>query len=98
VLLLYFVAYTTTQTSPESPGIYLLLVKLFGHEQASHLQASVEGSQGAAVSSDDFKAFLFYSAAFFNNMGNYKSFGDTKFVPDISQVRANLYSEEMLYV
>ena len=30
-----------------------------------------------------FKAFLMYSAAFFSNFGNYKSFGDTKFIPDL---------------
>ena len=28
--------------------------------------------------------FVVYSATFFSNMGNYKSFGDTKFIPSIS--------------
>ena len=30
--------------------------------------------------------FLFYAAAFYGNLGNYKSFGDTKFVPDLPKV------------
>ena len=27
---------------------------------------------------------LIFAASFYSNMGNYKSFGDTKFIPDIS--------------
>lgn len=30
--------------------------------------------------------FLIYAAAFYGNLGNYKSFGDTKFVPDLPKV------------
>ena len=33
---------------------------------------------------------LLYGAAFFSNMGNYKSFGDTKFVPALSQGAATV--------
>lgn len=32
------------------------------------------------------QAFLIYVAGFYSNMGNYKSFGDTKFVPNVDQV------------
>jgi len=31
--------------------------------------------------------FLIYTAAFYGNLGNYKSFGDTKFVPDLPKVQ-----------
>lgn len=34
------------------------------------------------------QAFLMYSAAFLSNVGNYKSFGDIKFIPDIPQVNS----------
>ena len=39
------------------------------------------------------QAFLLYTCAVFSNMGNYKSFGDTKIVPGISRVSemVNLY-------
>lgn len=33
-----------------------------------------------------FQALLVYVAGFYCNMGNYKSFGDTKFVPNVDQV------------
>ena len=33
-----------------------------------------------------FQAFLIYAAGFYSNMGNYKSFGDTKIVPNVHQV------------
>jgi hypothetical protein len=33
-----------------------------------------------------FQDFLLYAAAFFANMGNYKSFGGTKFIPNLSKV------------
>ena len=36
--------------------------------------------------------FLIYAAAFYGNLGNYKSFGDTKFIPDLPKVFLFLYS------
>lgn len=68
------------QTSPESPGIFTLLQKLFraqSPEQISSLAKSI------GFSDDDLRAFFIYAAAFYCNMGNYKSFGDTKFVPAV---------------
>ena len=32
------------------------------------------------------QSFLMYAAAFYGNIGNYKSFGDTKFIPALSKV------------
>lgn len=37
------------------------------------------------VSADDLELFLEYSSQFLSNLGNYKSFGDVKFVPRISK-------------
>ncbi|ELT96112.1 hypothetical protein CAPTEDRAFT_110850, partial [Capitella teleta] len=69
------------QTSPESPGIFLLLQKLFRHQTVDELQKLAE-EQG--WSDQEFQAFVVYASAFLSNMGNYKSFGDTKFIPNVN--------------
>lgn len=68
------------QTSPESPGIYLLFHKLFGSQSAEELQSAAE-AQG--VTKDEFQAFLIYAAGILSNSGNYKSFGDSKIIPNL---------------
>ena len=65
------------QASPEAPGIYLLLERFF---RANGAQRPV----APGVSDADINAFLVYAAAIYANMSNYKSFGDTKFVPGCS--------------
>ena len=45
------------------------------------MRASAVG--GNAVSALDFERFLRFAAAFYGNMGNYLSFGDTKLVPNL---------------
>lgn len=37
------------------------------------------------VSQDDINRFIFYSAGVFDNCGNFNSFGDDKFIPEISE-------------
>lgn len=39
----------------------------------------------AGLDETQWKQLLAYSAAVFNNCGNFKSFGDTKFVPEINE-------------
>lgn len=70
------------QTSPESPGIFVLLQKLFGAQSPDEV-ATLALSNG--FSEEDVNAFLMYAAAFYSNMGNYKSFGDTKFIPNVDK-------------
>ena len=45
------------------------------HTMRSHLFDSISSQN-----------FLIFAAAFYGNLGNYKSFGDTKFVPDLPKV------------
>ncbi|XP_057315125.1 dipeptidyl peptidase 3-like isoform X2 [Hydractinia symbiolongicarpus] len=72
------------QTSPESPGIFMLLQRLFSEERLEALKSKTVVPDGN-ITDNDFQALLTYAAGFYSNMGNYKSFGDTKIVPAIAQ-------------
>ncbi|GAO14422.1 uncharacterized protein UV8b_02629 [Ustilaginoidea virens] len=69
------------QISPESEPIYDLIISLHnscrGDWEALAKQANVEQSE--------LTSFLEYAAMFFGNNGNYKSFGDSKFLPRCSE-------------
>src|SRR5437016_3702138 len=71
---------TLRQVSPESEPIYDLIVALY---------AACNGSwktlgEKTGVSEDEVDSFLEYAAQFLGNCGNYKGFGDSKFIPRIS--------------
>lgn len=68
------------QTSPESPTIFSVILAAFSGGAAD----ARERALAAGVAEEDFDQFLNYCAMFLGNMGNYKSFGDTKFVPSVS--------------
>lgn len=65
--------------SPESEGIYDLILAV--HKAVKGDYSSVESSVGK----DAVKQYLEYSSQVLANLGNYKSFGDVKFVPRISK-------------
>ncbi|XP_066502754.1 dipeptidyl peptidase 3 [Hoplias malabaricus] len=68
------------QTSPESPTIYVLLQRIFRKQPPAELQAV---ATAVGLSSEEYQAFLVYASGLYANMGNYKSFGDTKFIPNL---------------
>lgn len=66
--------------SPESEGIFDLVLgidRALGHDYAQLAQKGVAQS--------DVKAYLEYASMLLANLGNYKSFGDTKFIPRIEE-------------
>lgn len=68
------------QRSYEGPALFVLLKLVFSRGIAAAKACSLQ----AGVSDEEWKQFMAYSAAVFNNCGNFKSFGDTKFVPELS--------------
>ncbi|KAL9101708.1 MAG: hypothetical protein Q9163_003073 [Psora crenata] len=65
------------QVSPESETIYDLILALYQHCQGEWTKLA----ERTNVLSEDLKSFLEYSAQFLGNLGNYKGFGDSKFIP-----------------
>lgn len=69
------------QVSPESEHIYDMIIAL--HHHCNGDWKAVQ--QQAGVSDQELEDFLNYAAQFLGNCGNYKSFGDVKFVPRIAE-------------
>ncbi|KAH8731243.1 peptidase family M49-domain-containing protein [Phaeosphaeriaceae sp. PMI808] len=65
------------QVSVESEHIYDFIIALHKHSKGNYSAAAKE----AGLSQEDIDAYLHYAAQFLGNLGNYKSFGDSKFVP-----------------
>lgn len=68
------------QISPESTPIYELILSL--HKACGGDYDKL--SEKTSVSKDDVTLWLEYAAQFLGNSGNYKSFGDSKFIPRLS--------------
>uniref|UniRef100_A0A060T491 Dipeptidyl peptidase 3 n=1 Tax=Blastobotrys adeninivorans TaxID=409370 RepID=A0A060T491_BLAAD len=69
------------QVSPESEHIYDLIVTI---------HSAIDGkwdtlASKAGVSDTEVTQFLEYASQFLSNLGNYKSFGDAKFIPRLSE-------------
>ncbi|KAF3705661.1 Dipeptidyl peptidase 3 [Channa argus] len=81
------------QTSPESANIFVLLQRIFRKQKPPQLE---KVATEAGLSSEEFKAFLVYAAGLYANMGNYKSFGDTKFIPNLpkDKLKALVYASQ----
>ena len=69
------------QLCPEAEGIYDLIIAL--HAGCSGDWKKL--GQEAGVSEEDVNHFLDYAAQFLGNGGNYKGFGDSKFLPRLPQ-------------
>ncbi|KAI9685986.1 MAG: hypothetical protein M1822_003969 [Bathelium mastoideum] len=69
------------QVSSESESIYDFIMTLYHQCKGNweHLRSETGVSEVAL------RQFLLYSAQFLGNLGNYKSFGDAKFIPRVSE-------------
>jgi hypothetical protein len=73
------------QLSPESEPIYDFIIALHKHCNGDYDALAKE----VELSKEDLDAYLNYAAQFLGNLGNYKSFGDSKFVRNL---RASLHT------
>lgn len=69
------------QVSPESESIYDMIISLHRGCNGDYSKLKSE----AGLSDQDLKHYLNYAAMFLGNAGNYKSFGDSKFIPRLAQ-------------
>ena len=67
------------QVSPESPLLFALFQRLLSVQSIESLMLD------SGVTSEESRAFLNYVSTFYGNMGNFLSFGDTKFTPNLSK-------------
>ena len=67
------------QVSPESEPIYDFIIAL--HHACNGDWKGAQRQSG--IRDDDLRRFLEYAAQFLGNCGNYKSFGDSKFIPRV---------------
>ena len=73
-----------TQCSPESLSLFTLLLATFS---AQPIQELLSKARENGIEQSEIDDILIYTAAFLSNMGNYKSFGDTKFIPQTKNDR-----------
>uniref|UniRef100_A0A2P2HZ51 Dipeptidyl peptidase 3 n=2 Tax=Hirondellea gigas TaxID=1518452 RepID=A0A2P2HZ51_9CRUS len=71
------------QTSPEAPGVFSMLTRLFRSEPLDSLKT--HALEKKILTEDEFKSLLIYYCGLVYNCGNYLGMGDRKFVPTISR-------------
>ena len=72
---------TLRQVSPESEAIFDFIIALHSASKGDWNALAKK----ADVTEEELKHFLDYSAQFLGNCGNYKGFGDAKFIPRCSE-------------
>lgn len=72
------------QTTPHASGLFDLLREVFSAKGQPTALADLDKlAADAGVSADEFTGTLEYAVQVFNNLANYKSFGDSKFIPRV---------------
>lgn len=76
------------QCSAESAPIFSLLQLVFSAQPVAEL---LERAKAKGITDEEAEQAMIYAAAFYGNIGNYKSFGDTKFVPALPAERFQVF-------
>ena len=76
------------QTSPESVPIFALFQLVFSCQPVKDM---VTAAKAKGVTDKEADQALMYAAAVYGNVGNYKSFGDQKFVPALPPSRFRIF-------
>ena len=78
----------------ESPALFIIFQAYFQEKDFFKLE---QAAAAAGVTNEEWKKFLAYIAGFYSNMGPYHSFGDNKFIPDLTpeKFRAILMSNPL---
>lgn len=76
------------QCSAESVPIFTLLQFVCTAQPVAEL---CDAAKAKGLTEEELAKALMYTAAFYGNLGNYKSFGDTKFVPDLPPERMQVF-------
>lgn len=74
------------QLSPESPALFLLSQKLFKAHNSEDIEKLIRTLN---YDETDIRNFFNYFALVYDNLGNYRSFGDSKFIPRIEADKFN---------
>ena len=74
---------TIHQISYESPLLFCLFQAYFAEKNFDELEQCAL-REGNGLTQEDWRKFIAYVAGFYGSLGNYLSFGQMKFVPDLS--------------
>ena len=70
------------QRSHESPALFYLFQSIFISQSPEELREQLVPKE---LSEDEWTKITCYIGAVFANCGNYKGFGDSKFIPEVSE-------------
>jgi len=76
------------QTSQESPDIFRMVHRINTAQDVASMKVD---ALAAGLTEQEVTAYLVYCSGFYGNMGNYKGFGDSKFVPNLEVNRLELF-------
>jgi len=75
------------QTSQESPDIFRFIHRINTKQEVETMKTA---ALNVGLTEQEVTAYLVYNSGIYGSMGNYKGFGDSKFVPNLDKERMEL--------